>query len=100
MRHVIRRILFYICAVWVAITLDFFIPRLAPGDPVAAIVGKMSLKGYVSPELKQTLAATFGRDTHDPLWVQYFTDLGNFFHGTLGYSFPSVPTLLAHIIGQ
>src|SRR5437868_3867415 len=100
MRHVIRRILFYICAVWVAITLDFFIPRLAPGDPVAAIVGKMSLKGYVSPEMKQTLAATFGLDTHDPLWVQYFKYLGNLFHGNLGNSIQYFPTPVAQIIGQ
>ena len=100
MRHVIRRILFYICAVWVAITLDFFIPRLAPGDPVAAIVGKMSLKGYVSPEMKQTLAATFGLDTHDPLWIQYFKYLGNLFHGNLGNSIQYFPTPVAQIIGQ
>ena len=100
MRQIIRRILFYICAVWVAITLDFFIPRLAPGDPVAAIVGKMSLKGYVSPEMKQTLAATFGLDTHDPLWIQYFKYLGNLFHGNLGNSIQYFPTPVAQIIGQ
>jgi peptide/nickel transport system permease protein len=100
MRHVIRRILFYVCAVWVAITLDFFIPRLAPGDPVAAIVGKMSLKGYVSPEMKQTLAATFGLDTPDPLWVQYFKYLGNLFHGNLGNSIQYFPTPVMQIIGQ
>src|ERR1700681_3227354 len=34
-RHILHRILFYACAAWAAITLDFFIPRLAPGDPVA-----------------------------------------------------------------
>src|SRR5438067_245487 len=100
MRHVIRRILFYICAVWVAITLDFFIPRLAPGDPVAAIVGKMSLKGYVSPEMKQTLAATFGLDTNDPLWLQYFKYLGNLVHGNLGNSIQYFPTPVSQIIGQ
>ena len=54
-RHVIRRILFYVFAVWVAITIDFFIPRLAPGDPVAALVGKMSMQGYVTPEMQQAL---------------------------------------------
>jgi peptide/nickel transport system permease protein len=53
-RHLIRRLLFYICAIWVAITIDFFIPRLAPGDPVAAIVGKMPTKGYVTPAMRQT----------------------------------------------
>src|SRR5438132_1046421 len=100
MRHLIRRILFYICAVWVAITLDFFIPRLAPGDPVAALVGKMSMKGYVTPEMQQTLAATFGLDTHDPLWLQYFKYLGNLLHGNLGNSIQYFPTPVSRIIGQ
>jgi peptide/nickel transport system permease protein len=100
MRHVIRRILFYICAVWVAVTLDFFIPRLAPGDPVAAIVGKMSQKGYVTPAMQQTLSATFGLNTNDPLWVQYFKYLGNLLHGNLGNSIQYFPTPVAQIIGQ
>ncbi|MDQ6662073.1 MAG: ABC transporter permease, partial [Chloroflexota bacterium] len=100
MRHVIRRFLFYVFAVWVAITLDFFIPRLAPGDPVAAIVGKMSTKGYVTPEMKQTLSAMFGLDTQDPLWLQYFKYLGNLLHGNLGNSIQYFPTPVTQIIGQ
>jgi peptide/nickel transport system permease protein len=100
MRHVIRRILFYICAVWVAITLDFFIPRLAPGDPVAALVGKMSTKGYVTPQMQQTLSAMFGMNTHDPLWLQYFKYLGNLLHGNLGVSIQYFPTSVATLIQQ
>ncbi len=100
MRHVIRRILFYVCAVWAAITLDFFIPRLAPGDPVAALVGKMSTKGYVTPEMNQTLSVMFGLDTHDSLWVQYFKYLGNLLHGNLGNSIQYFPTPVIQIIGQ
>jgi peptide/nickel transport system permease protein len=96
----IRRILFYVCAVWIAITLDFFIPRLAPGDPVAALVGKMSTKGYVTPEMKQTLSALFGLDTHDPLWVQYLKYLSNLLHGNLGNSIQYFPTPVLKIIGQ
>ena len=100
MRHIIRRILFYICAIWVAVTLDFFIPRLAPGDPVAAIVGKMSLKGYVTPAMKQSLSAMFGLNTTDPLWVQYFKYLGNLLHGNLGNSIQYFPTPVTQVIGQ
>jgi len=100
MRHVIRRILFYICAVWVAITLDFFIPRLAPGDPVAALVGKMSTKGYVTPQMQQTLSALFGLNTHDPLWLQYFKYLGSLLHGNLGVSIQYFPTPVATLIQQ
>ena len=100
MRHIIRRFLFYICAVWIAITLDFFIPRLAPGDPVSALVGKMSMKGYVTPQMKETLAATFGLNTSDPLWLQYFKYLGNLLHGNLGNSIQYFPTPVTQIIGQ
>ena len=100
MRHIIRRIVFYACAVWVAITLDFFIPRLAPGDPVAAMVGRMSTKGYVTPEMQQTLAAMFGLNTGDPLWLQYFKYLGNLLHGNLGNSIQYFPTPVSQIIGQ
>ncbi|HZS76019.1 MAG TPA: ABC transporter permease [Ktedonobacteraceae bacterium] len=100
MRHLIRRFLFYICAVWVAITLDFFIPRLAPGDPVAALVGKMSTKGYVTPQMQQTLADLFGLNSHDPLWVQYFKYLGNLFHGNMGVSIQYFPTPVLTIIKQ
>jgi len=99
-RHVIRRLLFYVCAVWVAITLDFFIPRLAPGDPVAALVGRMSTKGYVTPEMQQTLSALFGLNTHDPLWLQYFKYFGSLLHGNLGNSIEYFPTPVTQIIGQ
>ncbi len=100
MRHLLRRFMFYICAVWVAVTLDFFIPRLAPGDPVAALVGKMSTKGYVTPEMQQTLSAMFGLNTHDPLWLQYLKYLNNLLHGNLGNSIQYFPTPVATVIGQ
>src|SRR6266699_231989 len=100
MRHLIRRFVFYAFAVWGAVTLDFFIPRLAPGDPVAAIFGKMSLKGHVTPQIRATLAAMFGLDTGDPLWVQYFKYLGNLLHGNFGNSLQYFPTPVSQIIAQ
>ena len=100
MRHILHRILFYACAAWIAITLDFFIPRLAPGDPVAALVGKMSTKGYITPAMQQTLGAEFGLNTHDTLVVQYFKYLGNLLHGNLGNSIQYFPTPVSKIIGQ
>jgi peptide/nickel transport system permease protein len=99
-RHLLRRFVFYVGAVWVAVTLDFFIPRLAPGDPIAALVGKMSTKGYVTPAMQQSLAAMFGFDTKDPLWIQYFKYLWDLLHGNLGNSIQYFPTPVAQIIGQ
>jgi len=33
-RFLLQRIAFYLFTLWAAITLNFFIPRLIPGDPV------------------------------------------------------------------
>ncbi|MBV9256711.1 MAG: ABC transporter permease [Ktedonobacteraceae bacterium] len=100
MRHILHRILFYIGAAWAAITLDFFIPRLAPGDPVAALIGRMSNKGYVTPAMQQALSAQFGLNTHDTIIIQYFKYLGNLLHGNMGNSIQYFPTPVSQIIGQ
>ena len=38
MRFFIRRVAFYIVTAWAAVTLNFFIPRMMPGDPVQALI--------------------------------------------------------------
>jgi peptide/nickel transport system permease protein len=40
MSFIIRRLAFYVVAAWVAITLNFFIPRAVPGDPAEIILSK------------------------------------------------------------
>src|SRR2546429_2712821 len=50
--------------------------------------------------MRLTLAATFGLDTHDPLWLQYCKYLGNLLHGNLGNSIQYCPTPVSRIIGQ
>src|SRR5258708_26312788 len=60
----------------------------------------MSTKGYVTPEMNQTLSVMFGLDTHDSLWVQYFKYLGNLLHGNLGNSIQYFPTPVIQIIRQ
>src|SRR5262249_17026019 len=37
-KHLLRRIGFYLVALWASITLNFIIPRLAPGDPAGALM--------------------------------------------------------------
>ncbi|MDQ3248761.1 MAG: hypothetical protein M3Q45_06080 [Chloroflexota bacterium] len=43
--YVLRRLGIFFLIIWVASTLNFIIPRLAPGDPIAAILGKMEAQG-------------------------------------------------------
>lgn len=101
MRHLLRRILFYIGAVWASVTMNFFIPRLAPGNPVQLILGNLEKTGIKpTPDMVQSMASALGIDTTDPLWVQYFKYLGDLLHGNFGRSFSNFPSPVIEILGQ
>lgn len=40
MAFILRRLAFYVVAAWVALTVNFFIPRAVPGNAVEAIMAK------------------------------------------------------------
>lgn len=101
MRHLLRRILFYLAAVWASATMNFFIPRLAPGDPVQAILGKLQKSGVaISPDTARSLQTSLGLNATDPLWLQYVKYLNDLLHGNFGRSFTNYPTAVTDVIGQ
>ena len=87
LQYLLRRIGIFFLIVWVASTINFIIPRLAPGDPIGAILGQMQMQGSTvanSDEIIATFRERFGLD--DPLWVQYLKYLGRLMRLDLGYS--------------
>ena len=100
MRHLIRRIVIYLLAIWAAVTVNFFLPRMAPGNPAEALFLRLSQHGQVSPNLLKALEIEFGVDTTDPLWLQYLKYLNNLLHGNLGVSTTFFPHSVSYIIGQ
>ena len=97
MRHLLRRIGFYLVALWAAITVDFFIPRLAPGNPAELLLARF--QGKLDPQALHSLEIAFGI-SHEPLWVQYFQYLNQLAHGDLGTSITYFPTPVVTVIGQ
>ena len=97
MRHLARRVGFYLVAIWASITLNFLIPRLAPGDPVQALMARMH--GRISPQAEHALEIAFGV-SHDPIWSQYVQYLNNLSHGNLGISIYAFPTPVINVIAQ
>lgn len=101
MRHLLRRIVFYLIAAWASLTLNFFLPRLAPGNPAQTLLARMEKQGgHISPATLSALQAMFGVNTSDPLWVQYFKYLNQLLHGNLGISVIYYPVQVTQIIGQ
>jgi len=98
MRFMVRRFIFYIVTAWAAVTINFFIPRLMPGDPVTAIMGR--LQGRIDSNAEQALRVLFGLDKNATLWQQYVDYWQLILHGNLGVSFTFFPTPVADIVMQ
>ena len=60
-RYLLQKILWYVLAFFVAVALNFFLPRLIPGNPVAVIVSQMAQQGVQSAALERLYATLHGR---------------------------------------
>lgn len=102
MRYLLRKLAWTLGALLVALLLNFFLPRLIPGNPVDAIVASMTRGGGASGEQLQqvysTYMAEFGMDK--PLWQQFFIWLGQILQGNLGTSFAQYPASVNSLVGQ
>ena len=100
-RYIIRRLSMWLLTVWLGASLIFAIPRLAGGDPVAAMVSRMSAQaGQVanSAELIQVWRDRFGLD--GPWYVQYFNFLKNCVAFDFGYSMTQFPSRVWDMIAR
>jgi peptide/nickel transport system permease protein len=99
--YFLRKIGFYAVALWAALTLNFAIPRMLPGNPVDILLAKLQQRGgTVSPEARQAYALLLGGDDDSPLWNQYWNYLGNLVKGDLGVSVSYYPAPVADVISQ
>lgn len=98
MSYLFKRIAFYLFTAWAAITINFFIPRLIPGDPVQSLISRM--RGQMSSDAIQSLYVLFGLDKTEGLVSQYFKYWGQLFRGDLGVSFTFFPSQVSEVIGN
>ncbi len=91
-RYVLQKVGWYLIAFYVAISLNFLLPRLIPGNPVAVIVNQLA-QGGAQSETVQRLYTTFMEEfgLNRPLAYQYIEYLGNVLTGDLGTSFTLYP---------
>jgi peptide/nickel transport system permease protein len=95
MRYILRKIGFYLAALWVAVTLNFVIPRLMPGDPASVLFA--SFQGRLPPQQLQQLKASLGFTNQD-LFGQYRTYLWNILHLNFGLSYSHFPVPVSTVI--
>lgn len=101
MRYYVRKLGFYLVALWAAVTLNFFIPRMMPGNPVDTLLAKLQQRGgSVDPSVRRSYELLLGTDTGEPLWDQYVSYLGNMLRGDLGISVSAFPEDVTYVISQ
>ncbi len=100
-KYFVNKLLWLVVTFIFAFFLNFFLPRLMPGDPVAAIASRMA-QGMTNTsgmqQIYQQYADQFG--TNKPILEQFLLYLGNIAHGNLGVSFSQYPRPVSDIIGS
>ena len=100
MRFFLRRLAFYAFAVWVALTLNFLLPRLMPGDPIGGVLQRLSPSQIQSnPGIIKTYEALLGGGHHS-IWHDYVIYLHRVAHLNFGVSTSNYPAHVSEVIGR
>jgi peptide/nickel transport system permease protein len=100
--YVARRVGMFFLIVWLAGTINFFLPRLGGQDPIREMmIEQAAMGGSVQTGLEAMIEIyneKFGLNT--PLWQQYVNYLGDMSRLDFGYSIASYPQRVSDIIAR
>src|SRR6266513_216024 len=91
MSYLARRGILFLATLWAALTINFIIPRVMPGNEASAVLG--TFRG-INPAALHALQIQFGVHVHHGIISSYFEYLGNCLTGQFG-----VTTVIAFLIG-
>ncbi len=97
MSFILRRLLFYVVAAWVALTVNFFIPRAMPGNAVQSVMAKFP---NLQPSAYKALQALLGVGHPGSIWSQYVSYLNDIFHFNFGTDVSQYPASVSSLLVQ
>jgi peptide/nickel transport system permease protein len=97
-RYLLRKSLLYLLTFYVAVTIDWAIPRLMPGNPIDGLIARFQTNSTAAEDLHGFFTRSFGLD--QPLWKQYVTFWQGLLHADLGPSISYVGTSVSALIWQ
>ncbi|MBU0935379.1 MAG: ABC transporter permease [Spirochaetes bacterium] len=97
-KYISRKIFMYLLTFFVAISINWLIPRMMPGDPILNLISKLSRQATNNARLYAELNQKFGMDK--PLFSQYLLYLKNLTQGDLGQSIIFYPKTVAAIVSK
>ena len=100
--YVVKRFGIFLLIVWLASSINFFLPRLGGQDPMRAhLLEQAMLGGYVQAgleEMVQEYNVKFGLDK--PLWQQYLNYMGDVMRLDFNYSVSNYPRTVASMLAD
>ncbi|MDO4739779.1 MAG: ABC transporter permease [Eubacteriales bacterium] len=101
LKYLGRKLIWYLFTFVIALLLNFFLPRLIPGNPVQLILGEMAAgmtdtNKYMA--IYNEFMESFGLNL--PLWRQFIRYVENLFQGDLGRSFTLYPATVTSLIAS
>ena len=96
MSYALRRLGFFVVTLCVALTINFALPRLMPGNHAIAMMARF--RGRVNGNVLKALEIAFGVNTKQGLISQYFSYLGNTLTGHFGISLTFYPDPVSQVV--
>lgn len=97
--YIIKKTGLFVIVFFAALTINFILPRLLPGNPAQIAYGTLVREGATSinPAYLHQLELEYGI-SHAPISTQYFQYLVNLFHGNLGVSLSYYPEPVSAVL--
>jgi peptide/nickel transport system permease protein len=98
-KYFVNKLVWFLITFVCAFILNFILPRLMPGDPVAAIVARMA-QGQTNAAGVQAIYKQYTElfGTNKPMLEQFVIYVRNVFHGDFGFSFSQYPRTVADVL--
>jgi ABC-type dipeptide/oligopeptide/nickel transport system permease component len=100
MRYFVSRLGFFVLTLWAAVTLNFVIPRLQPGDPAQSMVQRLAGQSEaIDPAMIKAVQIMLGLP-RGTILEQYVDYLQAVVRGDFGISYTYFPYTVTHMIGE
>jgi peptide/nickel transport system permease protein len=97
-RYFGRKLLIYALTFFLAVTIDWAIPRFMPGNPIQVMLARSGARAEAAEAMYTYYTQAFGLD--QPVWQQYLHFWNALFHGDLGTSILVFPQPVAKVIKE
>jgi len=96
-RYLTRKLITYVLAFFVGVSIDWGIPRLMPGDPIQGLVSRFNVGSSAAyAALYKQFAQSFGLNV--PLWQQYLDFWKGVLTGNMGGSIYAPGATVTHLV--